>query len=444
MTFSRSGISTSVGGKGYRITSGPRGTHVTIGAGGIRYRQRIDGHLKPITPIHLSPRPVNGQAAGTPIATADASQLVELSSASTLEQLNEVSRQPVYAWMVIVGGLALSALALQIHFAITAVLLCLSLYLASVVKTADIKRRAFHLDYSLEPFAQQKWDLLGQSLASLARTQRLWRITTQDHTYDWKRNGGASSLLNRTIASVQQMNPSNISSNIIPYCLNITGQQLLFFPDRIYVLQNGIYGAVEYTSLVVGTGQTNFIEEQGVPQDALVVGTTWKYVNKGGGPDRRFNNNREIPIAQYGVVELQSVTGLNVLFHISSLNAMHQFSSSFDSFQSQMPPQQKPSYQQPPPRPRPQPNQHRQEIPKPNHRMPNTQPPLRSPTSCFKVLGLSESCTKEEAKAKYRQLAMAYHPDHVSHMAPEFQELSNNKLREFNKAYEELKRLRGW
>ncbi len=455
MTFSKSGISTSIGGKGYRITSGPRGTHVTLGSGGIRYRQRIDGHLKPSTPIYPSSRPVNIQTVGTPIVTADASQLVELSSASTLEQLNDVSHQPMYAWMIIVGGLALSALAVQIHFAITAILLCLSLYLASLAKTADIKRRTFHLDYNLEPVAQQKWDLLGQSLTALARTQRLWRITTQDQTYDRKRNAGASSLLNRTLASVQHTNLSNIASNVTPYCLNITGQQFLFFPDRIYALQSGRYGAIEYASLVVGTGQTNFIEEQGVPQDAQVVGTTWKYVNKGGGPDRRFNNNRELPIAQYGVAELQSTTGLNVLLHISSLDAASldaasldaasKFSSLFNSLQRQTPPQQqKSASQQSPPSPKPQPSQPRQETPKSNYRASSPQQPPRSSSSCFQVLGLSENCTKEEAKAKYRHLAMAYHPDLVSHMAPEFQELANNKLRGFNEAYEELKRLRGW
>ena len=446
MTFSKSGVSTSVGGKGYRITSGPRGTHVTIGAGGIRYRQRIDGHLKPKSSTPPFSQPDNVQIAGTPIVTADASQLVELSSASTLEQLNDVCRQPTYAWIVIVGGLVLSALALQVHFVVTGILLCLSLYLASLVRTSDTKRRTFHLDYNLEPIAQQKWDLLGQALTALAKTQRLWRITTQDHTYDWKRNAGASSLLNRTLASVQHINSSNIASNVTPYCLNITGQQFLFFPDRIYVLQSGRYGAIEYASLVVGTGQTHFIEEQGVPQDAHVVGTTWKYVNKGGGPDRRFNNNRELPIAQYGVVELQSVTGLNVLLHISSLNALNQFSSLFNSFQEQTPPrQQKPTYQQTPPSPKPQPSRPRQETPKPNHSAPNTQqPPRSSITSCCQVLGLSENCTREEAKTKYRHLAMAYHPDLVSHMAPEFQELANNKLRGFNEAYEELKRLRGW
>lgn len=42
VTLSKSGISASVGVKGARITSGPRGTHLTAGAGGVTYRTRLD------------------------------------------------------------------------------------------------------------------------------------------------------------------------------------------------------------------------------------------------------------------------------------------------------------------------------------------------------------------------------------------------------------------
>ena len=66
------------------------------------------------------------------------------------------------------------------------------------------------------------------------------------------------------------------------------------------------------------------------------------------------------------------------------------------------------------------------------------------PASCYQILGLPESCTKKEASDKVHQLAMDYHPDRVSHMAPEFRELANSKMKEFNGAYEQLKRLRGW
>lgn len=63
---------------------------------------------------------------------------------------------------------------------------------------------------------------------------------------------------------------------------------------------------------------TRFIEEEAVPKDAEVVGRTWKYVNKSGGPDRRFKNNRELPICLYGEIELRSESGLNTVLMFSN------------------------------------------------------------------------------------------------------------------------------
>lgn len=129
MTFSKSGVSTSVGGKGCRITAGPRGTYVTIGAGGVHYRQRVGGYVGP-TPA--SNRPTFPQMPvappiGTPIVTADASQLAELSSVATLQQLNTAVSQPTYAWMVITGGTLLSLVFLYVHFVLSIVTLCLTI-----------------------------------------------------------------------------------------------------------------------------------------------------------------------------------------------------------------------------------------------------------------------------------------------------------------------------
>jgi hypothetical protein len=48
-----------------------------------------------------------------------------------------------------------------------------------------------------------------------------------------------------------------------------------------------------------------------------VVGQTWAKANKDGSPDRRFNNNYQIPIAKYGVLWFQSPTGLLEAYMIS-------------------------------------------------------------------------------------------------------------------------------
>jgi DNA-directed RNA polymerase subunit RPC12/RpoP len=57
------------------------------------------------------------------------------------------------------------------------------------------------------------------------------------------------------------------------------------------------------------------------------VGTTWRYVNKKGGPDRRFARNYEIPIVIYYYLSIQdrSGFGLNEQLAFSQLPALKEF-----------------------------------------------------------------------------------------------------------------------
>ena len=96
-------------------------------------------------------------------------------------------------------------------------------------------------------------------------------------------------------------------------------ETLYFFPDMLLVEAKGRYGAVTYRDLNSETSQENFIETQGVPSDAKVVDHTWHYVNKKGGPDRRFANNPEYPVCLYEALHLTSRSGLNEQFRVSRL-----------------------------------------------------------------------------------------------------------------------------
>lgn len=88
-------------------------------------------------------------------------------------------------------------------------------------------------------------------------------------------------------------------------------------PDRLLVFDASGVGAVSSHDLAVEVSETQFVEEEAVPQDAVVIGKTWRYVNKKGGPDRRFKDNREIPICAYEQLHLSSRTGLNEVLQVS-------------------------------------------------------------------------------------------------------------------------------
>lgn len=148
----------------------------------------------------------------------------------------------------------------------------------------------------------------------------MWHIESRGNittTYDWKVNAGASSVVKRKAIAPHAGSPPYFQCNISIPVLPAGRQRLYFLPDRILVWDTNGVGAVGFDQLDVSSGEQRFIEDGGVPSDARVVDKTWKYVNKKGGPDRRFNDNREIPIVLYEAILLASKTGLQELFQAS-------------------------------------------------------------------------------------------------------------------------------
>ncbi len=56
----------------------------------------------------------------------------------------------------------------------------------------------------------------------------------------------------------------------------------------------------------------------------------------------------------------------------------------------------------------------------------------------FKILGVEHGAARDEIKAAYRRAVAKYHPDKVTHLGKEFQELAHQKLVVIQRAYETL------
>lgn len=68
--------------------------------------------------------------------------------------------------------------------------------------------------------------------------------------------------------------------------------------------------------------------DEALPGDSKVIDKTWQYVNKKGGPDRRFKNNKEIPVLEYELLTMSSNSGLNEQLIFSRLGATINFRQS--------------------------------------------------------------------------------------------------------------------
>lgn len=62
--------------------------------------------------------------------------------------------------------------------------------------------------------------------------------------------------------------------------------------------------------------------------------------------------------------------------------------------------------------------------------------------SLYKILEIDRSATDDEVKKAYREMAMKYHPDKVSHLGEEFKKTADEKFRKVNEAYSRIKKER--
>lgn len=341
--LSKSGIGVSAGVKGLRFGVGPRGNYVHMGRAGIYYRATIPTVSQP---TQSPPRPssfreeaIASHVEMKAIESADVSQMIDSSSAALLRELDEKQKLRKTTTPVAVAYSLVVALGLWMSWPTWVVLGIgvfgsLAFYSAT---TRDALRKSVVLLYDFDTETERLYEDLHSSAASVAGCAGVWHVASKGDVHDRKYFAGASELVERRRTFVRRESPPFLKTNIDVVAIGVGRQTLYLFPDRILVYDHGGVGAVSYRDLRVSVRDQRFIESDGVPSDAEVVDRTWKYVNKKGGPDRRFKDNSELPICLYEEIHLSSETGLNELLQISRRGPGESLARAFASLDKDLP-----------------------------------------------------------------------------------------------------------
>jgi hypothetical protein len=324
--FSGSGVGVSVGVRGARISSGPRGTYVHLVAGGFRYSQRID-HAG--TPARPGPTTRPAAASGGPARSVENVEPAGIVESTPDDLLDEIRRKRGRVSLAaLTGGLAaavflLFLLALAAEWPAPARWVTLAVALGGLAAVPwaswwDRRAGTVHVRYVLDPLGEKVQEGIERLLAAFSRAHGVWSVQSEHHHGDWKRNAGAGVSVGRRPVRVGWGAPSLMKTNVRVGFLDVDGNRLYFFPDRLLVFGRGGVRGVPYSELRMQAGHIQFIEEGAVPRDARVLGRTWRYVNKDGGPDRRFANNYQIPVVMYGTLEFSSPSGLRMSLQTST------------------------------------------------------------------------------------------------------------------------------
>jgi hypothetical protein len=186
-----------------------------------------------------------------------------------------------------------------------------------VVRSRDILEKTVVLFYEFDLEMEAAYTQLHSAASKLAGCAATWHIEASGRVHDPKYHAGASNLVRRNNTFIRKSEPPYVKTNIETIAVGVGRQTLHFFPDRVFVYDRNGVGAVGYGDLRIDVSSTRFIESASVPKDSKVVDRTWEYVNKSGGPDRRFKDNRELPICQYEEITISSQTGLNEVLQVS-------------------------------------------------------------------------------------------------------------------------------
>jgi hypothetical protein len=309
------GFGIGVGPRLFRVRVSTRGVGLSSGVGPVSVwtstrrrspRRRSSGHA---TPQAYSFRP--DAVSMTDHTGARAGGLVSTTGDAIVSQLTRADRWLVaWSWVYILSLIAGLVVPWLLLLALASFLLAWLGFLPQRV----------NIEYEVDDSLTRWFGDLAAGWPQLANTKGRWRLQSSTHlhkTHDRKVNAGAGSLVSRHTAQFRLHPPRALKVNMKIPTIKARGHYLIFLPDRVLVKSGLRWSDVDYSHLTVKDSQSRFIEHKTPPRDGVKVDERWQYANVKGGPDKRFKNNRRLPVMLYDEVSLTSDTGLSWIIQLS-------------------------------------------------------------------------------------------------------------------------------
>lgn len=174
---------------------------------------------------------------------------------------------------------------------------------AAVFKVIVLATMGVSLKYKMD----QNWRNFANTRMApftyMSKSKRLWEVTSSSGGYDRKYHAGCSVQVQRKDIRVVYSVPFPFKPSVNAYTLYLPGLKFVFLPDCVYLIHGSSCEALHYEHIKWSSSMTVFVESN-APEDSQVVGQTWQYVNKKGGPDRRFSYNPMLVECSYGQLEV--------------------------------------------------------------------------------------------------------------------------------------------
>lgn len=351
LNFSKRGISTSIGIKGASLSFSSSGTRLNTRVLGFSNSYRISGSSSPKVQSPSYPEPeLFYNKLSDNIFSADLHEITSQNMAGIKESILVAQDQKAelqsdlkkikkalsftktkkVASYVFIYGLINKNIIIKLNDDIDAQ--------RKAIKETQIiiGNSAVNIDVQFDDLTKRKYDHLCNAFKNLTASHRVWDITGAHFQDRVAARSSASTLVNRRDAKICFKSLPIINANYEAlYFQNVNGADLYFYPTFVMMYTNdknfAIIGIEEFSLTFTSV---SFTETSQVPRDSKVISKTWAKVNKNGSPDKRFKNNYQIPVVQYGRLRFSTSTGLNEEYQISNFEFCEEFGKAFQEYKS--------------------------------------------------------------------------------------------------------------
>ena len=336
LNVSKTGLGVSIGVKGFRLGTGPKGQYVHAGRYGVYYRKQLGNTRTGVYPWvteHTRVLNVPGLA-GAPAwqSSLDGGSPEHQATAAAIHsRVRRLATGQFWGLILFAASFpvgvvgALLGMYVNPSLAMTAVL-GTPLFWGGIIwafaarKKLHDARRTTRLEYTLDDWTRREQDRTSAAVGALGTSQVLRIVQSVGHETDARRAKAAALRFDNAPAYAGVYHGGFLeAAQPIPRIASADAEYYLA-PDGVYTIAGNrrrvaIYS---YIGLQARTESFEWLEEQAAPNDAEFVRYQWRFPNKDGSRDLRYNNNHQIPVFRYTLIRLQHPEGLDLAIQASN------------------------------------------------------------------------------------------------------------------------------
>jgi AAA+ superfamily predicted ATPase/ribosomal protein S25 len=188
----------------------------------------------------------------------------------------------------------------------------------------------YDVDAPLSTEVLSRYEEMCQAFEKLLTSQKIWFQESKVQNNVAKSSAASLVSLKETAFEVGVFNyiKSKFDVPIIP----MDNKLLYLYPEFAVLAQSpSQFEVVDYKDISITYSPIRFHEPGSYPSDAEKIGTTWQYVNKNGGPDKRFSYNPQIAVVRYGGIYVTIKNHFSGTFQISNADLAEKFCAGFNA-----------------------------------------------------------------------------------------------------------------